>query len=372
MADIVLETSNSLGGMINGFYRRNIVEIEGGSIIPCDPRVQLVFDRILNPRKRLRGVSHPLGRESVTAWQYKAQRPSGISANSIVRTRGTLENASTPEEGRPKSFDRARVIPHSRLPLLLTVLYFRAKGHVVQRPLGVRGGTDDLVVWRSPVIDKLSRYGLIESGCLLDELSHVRELGRVENTVSDHPLSNDLAFVGIASSAKDAMKDDGAMNRLVGSSWLRSNPNTYKNGLRDLVVANRLYASFPMVFPQRQSGIENVEGLIVEFEQRQPDQEKVGLLIWESGGFLLKESSDFPHDLQIEHIRKYEMNMKRSLLANFQLHELFDFMEKLDVEFCRDGEDQILWEFEEKIKSMDVDIILSELIGLMDSEDDDQ
>lgn len=369
MADVVLDTFNSLGEMINGFYRRSIVEVDDGNIIACDPRTRLVFERILNPRKRLRGRYQLRKSETATAWQYNAPHAPGLYANSITKAHGSPKKASELEEGGPGSVGRARTISQSSLPLLLTVLYFRAKGYVVQRVPGTHWGRDDLVVWRSSMVDKLVGHGLIGDGCLIDELAHARELGKVENTVPDHPRGSDLAFVGIATSVKNAMKDDGAMNRLVGLSWFLSEPKRFKDGLRDLAVANRLYASFPMIYAHRQSRIGNVEDLISEFEQRQPDREKVGLLVWDPKAFLHKESSDFPHELQAEQIGKYEMNVKRSLLENFQLHELFDFMEKLDVEFCRDGEDQILWEFEEKINRVDVDVVLNELIELMGHRD---
>jgi len=371
MVDVVVETLNSLGEMINSLYHRSVVEVDDGNIIAIDPRMRLVFDGILNPRKRLKKGSHLLNSETEAAWQYNASHASGVSANGIMKAHRTLKRASELEEGGPRSAGRTRAISQSRLPQLLTVLYFRAKGYVVQRVPGARGGGDDLVVWKSSMVDKLVGHGLIGNGCLIDEVAHARELGRVENAFPDYPRDSDLAFVGIATSVKEATKDDGAMNRLLGLSWSLSEPKIFKDGLRSLAVANRLYAAFPMIHVHRQSYIGNIEDLMTQFEQRQPDREKVGLVVWGPRGFLHKESSDFPHELQAEQIEKYEMNIKRSLLENFQLHELFDFMEKLEVEFCRDGEDQILWEFEEKIKRVDVDVILAELIELMDRRDED-
>jgi len=369
--DLSTEVFESLGQLINRFYRRETVRIDGGNVIPCEPRMALVLERVLSPRKRTREYDPNSPRSEISAsGHYRNDRFLRISKGLDAGTSRTGSTGLSHARGKSKSADSGKVIRGPDLSLLLAVLRFRAKGYVVQRPLGSHWGPRDIVAWKSPVIEKLRKFRVIENGCLVDELLHIRELDRVETSTVSDSLTDDLAFITTATSARDAMKNDGAMNRLIGSSWLQSDPAEYLSRTNDAAAANRLYVDFPM--SASRSGLRggNLEDLISEFEQRQRDREKVGLIILEPGRLHIKESSDFPYERRDEQIEKYEMNIRRILLENFQVHELFDFMEKLDVEFCRDFEDQIFWEFDEKVKRLEIEAILSELMTLIASEGD--
>ncbi|MDD1773893.1 MAG: hypothetical protein LUQ14_04650 [Methanomassiliicoccales archaeon] len=369
--DLSTEAFESLGQLFNSFYRREIVRIDGGNIIPCEPRMALVLERVLRPQKRRRGYDPNSPRSGISAsGHYRNDRFLGIPKGLVAETSRTGLTGLSHASGKSKSADGGKVIRGPELSLLLAVLRFRAKGYVVQRPLGSHWGPKDIVAWKSPVIEKLRKFRVIENGCLVDELLHIREMDRVETSTVSDSSTDDLAFITTATSARDAMKDDGAMNRLIGSSWLHSDPGKYTNRTNDAAAANRLYVDFPMNASRSSLRSRTLEDLIAEFEQRQRGREKVGLIILEPGRLHFKESSDFPYEQRDEQIRKYEMNIRRILLENFRVHELFDFMEKLDVEFCRDFEDQIFWEFDEKIRRLEIETILSELMTLIAIEEE--
>ncbi len=354
----------SIAELINGFYDWEIVSIDEDCLVARDARTAFVLESALR-----RARKSPVNGDSAKEPRNGFGRYANKRYISIKGERGQTEalpsedRSDISETGEPRDISRKN-ISDRRLAQLVAILYFRAKGYVVQRPLGGHWGGDELVAWKSPAVVELAECGLIPSGCLFEELLNLRWLGKITASGSSLSPSNDLAFLTTVDSLSQAIGARARLSQRIATSWRRRQGESSGDGGAS---GERIYLCLPLS-SARPGRVPAAEDLIGRLEERQLDDDAVGLIILEPGRLTLKESSESHNSDWKRHIERYEMNLKRALLHNFRVDEIFDFMEKLDVEFCRDFEDQILWEFDEKLMKLDAKVIASELMAMIDED----
>ncbi len=365
LKSITSHAFTSIADLINGFYDWEIVSIDGECLVPRDARTAFVLESARRLARKA-PVHGDRAKEPPTGFgRYANKRYISIKGRqSQSEELPTEDQSDSPETGEPRGIGQKN-ISDRRLTQLVAILYFRAKGYVIQRPLGGKWSGDELVAWKSPAVVELAESGLIPSGCLFEELLSLRRLGKVTSGGSSLPPSNELIFFTTVDSLSQAIGARGRLSQRIGTSWRRRQGEASSgDGGASL---DRIYLCFPLssARPGRRPAAED---LISRLEEGQLDDDAVGLIILEPGRLTMKESSESHNADWKRTIERYEMNLKRALLHNFRVDEIFDFMEKLDVEFCRDFEDQIFWEFDEKLMKLDAKVIASELMTMMDED----
>ena len=363
-----IENFAKVFSLINKMYPRRIVDIENDNIIPRDPRTKLMFSNLLCGTSELKysPPSYYIIYEPEEIFRTKSS-----SSLSGLRRRTRQECSKTNvvfvQTEKPSRYSINSEIPLTeQLVELLTMLYFRAKGYMVQSALGTYGGVDDVVIWRSRLTEELRKYEFIEYGCYVEELRFLRKLGKPKQ-VKKKELSNDeFIIIEAKSTIKNAVKNNGGMNQLIGREWKRSNPEDYKQGAKKLSMANKFFITFPMAFPIRFPEAKCFKDIVSEFHRRQESQKKVGIICWETENFSIKDSDQFDHEYMDKEIRKYENHVKQLLLENFYFDELLILMDKLDIDFTRKTKDEVFGELNEKVQENHADIIMSELNRLLE------
>lgn len=347
-------------GMIQGMYPEKIIDIDGGNIIPIDERTKFMFSNIL-------------GADPNTESYYFMYDPRDIDHDISENRSKMLRQKARMEHSRDniifvQTVEPSQYFPNSEKPVtealveLLTMLYFKALGYMVQRAIKSHGGVDDVVVWKSALTDKLREYGFIDYGCYVNELSIYRTFGKIKQTEHDKISHNDdeLIIIEAESCLSNVIKNDGGMNQLIGRDWNQSNPDKYVEGAKGENAANRLYITFPAHFPIRYPNVESFEDIVSMIVDRNHDQ-KVGIICWETEQYWIKESDQFKHNRMIAGLKEYENYSKRLLLENFYFEELLLLMQKMNIDFKGNTKAEVFYELEQKVKESDGSLIISEL-----------
>lgn len=368
-----IENFAKVFSLINKIYPRRIVDIENDNIIPLDQRTKLMFCNILYGCT----IGEPKDLERYPSSYYFIYEPDEVlrykSENSIRKLRRCIrENYSknnlvfVQTEKPSRRFANSEIMLTEGLVKLLTMLYFRAKGYMVQSALGTYKGVDDVVIWKSKVTEKLRKCRFIEYGCYVDELRFLRKLGKPKQIKKKEVPSNEFTLIEAESFIYNAVKNDGGMNQLLGSEWNESNPQKYRHGAKNLSVANKLFITFPVNFPIRFPEAKCFEDIVSIFHERQVTQRKVGIICWETENFSIKDSDQFAHEYMDKEISRYENYVKQLLLKNFYFDELLHLMDKLDIDFTEKTKEEVFAELNEKVQGNGVDIIISELNKLLE------
>lgn len=365
-----IENFAKVFSLINKMYPRSIVDIENDNIIPLDQRTKLMFCNVLWGKSELEHSprSYYIIYEQEEVFRNKSEN-SLRKLRRKIREEHSRANVIFVQTEKPsKKFTNSEIMLTEQLVELLTMLYFRAKGYMVQSALGTYNGVDDVAVWRSGLTEKLRKYEFIEYGCYVDELRFLRKLGKPKQVeVKREEVSNgEFALIEAKSCIANAITNNGGMNQLIGSEWKRSSPQRYREGAKNLSVANGLFITFPVNFPIRFPEAKCFEDIVSEFYERQKSQKKVGIICWETENFSIKDSGQFDYEYMDREIEKYENYVKQLLLENFYFDELLILMDKLDIDFTRKTKDEVFEEFNEKVQENDASIIISELNKLLE------
>jgi len=371
-----IENFAKVFSLINKMYPRRIVNIENDNIIPLDQRTKLMFCNILYGCPTIR---EPKDLERYPSSYYFIYEPDEVfqhkSENAIRKLRRCIrENYSknnlvfVQTEKPSRQFANSEIMLTEELVELLTMLYFRAKGYMVQSALKTYNGVDDVVIWRSELTEKLRKHGFIEYGCYVDELRFLRKLGKPKQVKKEEISNSEFIIIEAESSIYNAVKNHGGMNQLLGREWKwsQSKPEKYREGAKELSVANKLFITFPVNFPIRFPEAKCFKDIISEFNVNQKSKKKSGIICWETENFSIKDSDQFDHEHMDKEIKKYEDHVKQLLLENFYFDELLILMGKLDIHFTQKTKDEVFKEFNEKIQEKDADIIISELNKLLE------
>lgn len=235
---------------------------------------------------------------------------------------------------------------------LMAMLYFREKGYVVQNPRRTYGkegknkpGVDDVVAWKSPVVDRLREYGFVGKGCHMGELAFLRWLRKVSTSGirSGYSTHKEIVLVEVKRSQAEAIS------------------NSLSKGINQLLrakkekVARNLFICFPFVN-------KDVKEVIAEIKSRAKEEPVVGALLFDSKGLHIQDSETFPDDNAGPEIDEYEKNLKKALLNNFYFDEVVRMITELKVNTKDRGFKEVKEEFYGKIE---VEYILDKLDDLM-------
>ena len=242
------------------------------------------------------------------------------------------------------------------LGTLITMLYFREEGYIVQKPPGTYGkegknehGVDDVVAWKSPVIDELRKFGFIDRGCHISELACLRWLGKVSNSRRDFDnyITKEILLTEVKASMKEGI------------------PNSSSTGINQLSraakekIAKKLFICFPVVN-------ENVEGIFKEIKNKtKPAEPAVGAILFDNKGVYIQESETFPDENMDSEIDKYERDLKRALLNNFYFDEILEMIKELGVDTKNKGVHEVLLNFCNKVEGIPTSYILEKLNRLL-------
>ena len=244
------------------------------------------------------------------------------------------------------------LISTEELGELIAMLYFREKGYVVQSPRRTYGkegddkpGVDDVVAWKSPIVDKLRQRGFIDKGCHMEELAFLRWLGKVSisGSRSGHSTHEEILLVEVEHSEAEAIS------------------NSLSKGINQLLrvkkekVARKLFICFPLID-------EDVKQVFAEIKSGAKEEPAVGALLFDSKGLHIEDSETFPDDNVASEIHEYENNLKKALLNNFYFDEIVEMTKELNVNTKDRGFKEVKEEF---YGIIEVDYVLDKLDDLI-------
>jgi len=245
------------------------------------------------------------------------------------------------------------LVSTEELGKLISMLYFREKGYIVQSPLRTYGkegdnrpGVDDVAAWKSPVIDELRKFGFIDKGCHISELACLRWLGK--SSTSDKALG-DLATGEILLTEVEPSKQRGISSS--GSTGISQLLRAQKEK-----VANKLFICFPFIS-------ENAEQIFAEI--RNKAKPATGAILFDNKGIYIQDSEVFPHENMHSAIGEYEKKLKKVLLNNFYFEEILSMIKELGLDTRNKGFQEVLIDFYSKIEEIPVSYLLEQLNRLV-------
>lgn len=227
---------------------------------------------------------------------------------------------------------------------LISMLYFRAKGYIVQHPIrsyGTPHGVDDIAAWKSPVISELRKHGFIDKGCHITELACLRWLGRPSELTPNTNAANEceLVLVEVETSLEKGLSTSGqvGISQLIRAAQEK--------------IAKQLYICFPLTN-------EDAEEMFLKIKERAGKGFPVGAILFGANGFCPKDSGTFPDDNAKKEIEAYEKNLKRALLNNFYFEEVLQMIKESGIDTQNRGIDEVLHEFCSSIEEQPIECIL--------------
>ncbi|ADE35995.1 hypothetical protein [Methanohalophilus mahii] len=238
-------------------------------------------------------------------------------------------------------FPNKYIISTEKLGTLVSMLYFREKGYIVQNPLGTYGkegndrpGIDDVVAWKSPTLDELRKFRFIDKGCHISELACLRWLDRVPepSTHLDSPVNNELILVEVKSSKRYGLSNSPSRGV---DQLLRAKKEK---------VAKKLFISFPTVDSDH-------DEVFAKIKKRMDEGPVAGGIFFDDKGLHIHDSESFHDENVTTEIDKYESELKLVLLNNFYFNEILEMIGELDVDTDNKGLEEVLDSFNAKIEN---------------------
>lgn len=343
---------------LNEIESNSLFDFDGEKIIPLNNRIRLVFiDSLLElpikiPQKELidnirNNFERCLLKGSVFVYYDPciASKKAIIDfANRFDDTTICIQETESPRSRWPKRF----LTSTEQLGTLISMLYFREKGYIVQKPLGTYGkegesrpGVDDVVAWKPPIIDELRKFGFIDKGCHISELACLRWLGKVSSSSRDfnnHPTKEVLLVE-------------------VESSKTKGISNSPSRGINQLLrakkekIARKLFICFP-------SFNESSGEIFAEIKSKMKEEPAVGTILFDDKGVHVQDSEVFPDENMLLAIEQYEDNLKRVLLNNFYFDEILEMVKELNVDTRAKGLEEVLTGLYNKIEEAPINYIL--------------
>jgi hypothetical protein len=260
---------------------------------------------------------------------------------------------------RPSNYERfpkKYITSTEQLGELISMLYFRENGYIVQKPLGTYGregdnrpGVDDVVAWKSPIVDELRKFGFIDKGCHISELACLRWLGKVSTVRKDldNYTDNELILVEVKSSTSNGLSKSPSKGI---DQLLRAKKEK---------VAKNLFICFPTVDS-------DTEEVFTEIKNRMNGEPVVGSILFDDKGLHMHDSEIFSDENVTSEINKYESQLKQVLLNNFYFDEILQMIDELDVDTKNKGLNEVLDSFNTKIETdVSVSYLLEKLNELV-------
>lgn len=356
---------------LNKIGNKSLFDFDGEKIIPLNNRIKLVFiDSLLGlsskfsssellkiPKKELmdnlRSNFEQHLSKSVVFVYYD---PDITSKKAVIDFANRFDDTTICiQQKRRGMLRRSYLVSTEELGELISMLYFREKGYIVQSSLGTYGregdnkpGVDDVAAWKSPVIDELRRFGFIDKGCHISELACLRWLGKVSSSSRDfnNHTTKEVLLVEVEPST---------------SRGISNSPSTGINQLlraKKEKVAKKLFICFPSIN-------ENIEEIFAEIKSRTREEPAVGAILFDDKGVYVQDSEVFPDENMLSAIEEYENNLKSVLLNNFYFDEILEMLKELNVDTKNKGSNEVLIEFYNKIDQISIDYLLEKINRLV-------
>jgi len=243
MEQKVITFKQAFEALKNKIGNNSLFDLRGEKIIPLNNRIRLIFMDSLDVSSKFssRGLleitkkelmenvgsnfEEHLSKNFVFIYNPTYYRRQGVeikhsTPNEIVafsKQFGAETKICIQQDGMPPrgSF----LTSTEQLGTLITMLYFREKGYIVQKPrtYGREGkgkpGVDDVVAWKSPVIDELRKFGFIDRGCHISELACLRWLGKVSNSRRDFDnyITKEILLTEVEPSKRNGISNSPSM-----------------------------------------------------------------------------------------------------------------------------------------------------------------
>ena len=278
-----------------------LFDIEGDLVIPKDKRVRLIMADVLGISKPFVDICPPA---------------SGRGLSEMTKTYET-ENILVHHFRTAPEYDRlSNRIRHlgEGLGVLVSTLYLRARGYMIG--VGSYGTVNDVVAWKSPVLDELRDHGVIAQGCTITEVKRLRWLPGVRKPSSASNDACELTLVEAERSRADGLSntETKGLNQL-RKAW-REN------------VATGLYICFPLSGTDDESPA-SVRTAIDSKWGREPT---IGSILFDENGLYVCDSDSMTAPQCDSEIRRLEKQLKKALLANFSFGEILTFAKTLDID----------------------------------------
>ncbi|MFC1910375.1 hypothetical protein ACFLXC_03670 [Chloroflexota bacterium] len=187
------------------------------------------------------------------------------------------------------------------------------------------GTVNDVIAWKSPILEKLRDYGFIDHGCTLAELACLRWLPLVAPGNTSSATIQELVLVEAERSSSNGLSNSNnkGLNQLIIAS--------------NLGVATGLYICFPI------SGLaeETPDRIRVSIDDQWHTKQKIGSILFDDKDLYVCS----PDPITAEHcdaeIKNLENQLKVTLLANFNFSEILEFARKLDISIENRGFEDI-------------------------------
>jgi len=377
MEQKVITFKQAFEALKNKIGNNSLFDLRGEKIIPLNNRIRLIFMDSLDVSSKFssRGLleitkkelmenvgsnfEEHLSKNFVFIYNPTYYRRQGVeikhsTPNEIVafsKQFGAETKICIQQDGMPPrgSF----LTSTEQLGTLITMLYFREKGYIVQKPrtYGREGkgkpGVDDVVAWKSPVIDELRKFGFIDRGCHISELACLRWLGKVSNSRRDFDnyITKEILLTEVEPSKRNGISNSPSMgiNQLLRAAKVK--------------IAKKTIHLLPCCY-------ENVEEIFREIKNK--NKPVVGAILFDDKGVYIQDSETFPDENMLSEIEEYENHLKRALLNNFYFDEILEMIKELGVDTKSKGVHEVLLNFRnKKVEEIPTSYILEKLNRLL-------
>lgn len=286
---------------LNSEARGTLFDIEGDLVIPKDERVRLIMADVLGISKPFVAICPPISRQGLSEMTKNYD-----TANILVHHFRSAQG-----------YDRLNGRIHhlgEGLGVLISTLYLRARGYMIG--IGSYGTVDDVVAWKSPMLDELRHHGFITQGCTISELARLRWLPGERNPSKPSDNARELVLVEVERSKADGLSntETKGLNQ-VRKAWRED-------------VATGLYICFPLSGEYDESPA-SVRAAINAKWGREPT---IGSILFDETGLHVCDSDSITATQCDPEIRRLEKQSKKALLANFSLGEILTFARMLEID----------------------------------------
>jgi len=361
MQQKVITFKQAFEALKNKIGNNSLFNFDGEKITPLNNRIRLIFmDSVLGLSREFRYWNLGIAKRErelmdniedlPNSFVFVYYDPSITSKKTIKDFASKFDDTTICIQRKSRTeWPTSYLISTEQLGTLITMLYFREKGYIVQTPrtYGKEGknehGVDDVVAWKSPVMDELRKFGFIDRGCHMSELACLRWLGKVSNSSRDfnNHFTKEVLLTEVKSSRKEGIPNSSS----------RGGVNQLSRAAKEK-IAKKLFICFPVVN-------ENVEEIFKEIKNK--SKPAVGAILFDDKGVYIQESEIFPDENMLSEIEEYENHLKRALLNNFYFDEILEMIKELGVDTKNKGAHEVLLNFCNKVEEIPTSYILEKL-----------
>ena len=359
------ETLNKIGN-------NSLFNFDSEKITPLNNRIKLIFiDSLFGPlnkfsslklleipkKELIDNIKSNFEQHLTKSFVFIYYNPSMTSKKAVIDFANKFDNTTICiQQEKREVLRKSYLVSTEELAELITMLYFRENGYIVQSPLGTYGregdnkpGVDDVAAWKSPVVDKLRKFGFIDKGCHISELACLRWLGKVSTSsryFDDH-ITKEMLLTEVEPSIGRAIS------------------NSPKTGINQLLrakkenTARKLFICFPFIN-------ENVQEIFAEIKSLTKQEPAIGAILFDNKGVYVQDSETFPDENMRSEIDEYEKNLKRVLLNNFYFDEILEMIKELNWHTKNKGFKEVLIDFHNKVEEIPCNYILEKLNRLVE------